>query len=550
MKEVRAMMADRGVWGLFLMVLGALIGTGGVIGAEGAVVGGTGAVATDEAMSLQHAMEFSPEIVRATIDKEVTVIKPHLTPLYTIAAQHGTQVKGTSPQVLYDEIELLPLDTKVKTTFQGGKNSQMAIDLEDNDMVAINETLYFKGIPGYVPGTTTEEGYFVAYVKDKDSTGKPIIVPVTGKGDKNNFPESIPQGTVVIRGARTASEKQSRTAPLAATPSQKENFMQKMIIETEETTFFRMAQAGADVKWGKTEVTDFAISEHKRTVEADMLIGKKNVLRIANKYNQNKLEDTWFMEGIYWQAGRDVTLPKTLKREDLISMMKVIFTGNNSSNSKIFFVGSDLMEAIHKIEYNQVIYPGTPKQVLGLDIQEVIYGQYSLMLVNEPAFDDLLMSDCGLVVDEDYLKKFAHPWRAVSLDNLKNGESDSQSEVYIDTFCLVLKNPKAHARVHLVSDEKVTPNADRIGSKNQTTRAIEVGAGDGTMTEVTEGVRNAYGKKVEKGKGITGSIKEESEAYTIGADGSVKKAEGGKPSEGGGKPSSSTPGDRAEAGGI
>lgn len=96
----------------------------------------------------------------------------------------------------------------------------------------------------------------------------------------------------------------------------------------------------------------------------------------------------------------------------------------------------------------------------------------------------------------------------------------------------------------------MTPNADRIGSKNQTTRAIEVGAGDGTMTEVTEGVRNAYGKKVEKGKGITGSIKEESEAYTIGADGSVKKAEGGKPSEGGGKPSSSTPGDRAEAGGI
>lgn len=408
-----------------------------------------GNVDTDEALSLQQAMEHSPEIVKATIDREVIVIKPHLTPLYTIASKHGRVVNGTHPLVEYDEIEQLPLDTKVKTAVNAGTNSQVPIEFEDNDMIAINETLYFKGIDGYEPSTDNPSGFFVGYVKDKDSNGFPIVVPQNGKGQDNKFPDSIPAGTVVIRGARTASEKQSRTAPLVATPQKRFNYMQKMIIETEETTFFRLASKNADVKWGKTELTDFAICEHKRTAEADMLIGKRNLLRIPNKYNQNKAEDTWFQEGIWWQAGRDFELPKNPKREDLITMMKTIFTGNNSSNAKVMLLGSDIMEAIHKIDYNQVIYPGTPKQAFGLDVTEIIYGQYRLLLVSEPAFDDLLMNDCGLVVDEDYLTKYTHSWRAIPLDNLKNGESDSRSEVYIDTFCLALKNANAHCRVKL-----------------------------------------------------------------------------------------------------
>lgn len=430
---------------LLSVVVGMACG-GSVQLAAGGVIG---SVETEEALSLQQAMEKAPEIVKATIDREVTVIKPHLTPLYTIASKHGKVKSGTHPMVQYDEIEQLPLDTKVKTEVKAGSNAQVAIDFEDNDMIAINETLYFKDIPGYEPGTEKEDGWFCAYVKEKDSNGKPIVVPQNGKGEKNQFPTSIPKGTVVIRGARTASEKQSRTAPLVATPQQKYNYMQKMIIETEETTFFRMASANADVKWGKTELTDFAISEHKRTAEADMLIGKRNLLRIPNKYNQNKAEDTWFMEGIWWQAGRDHELPKNPKRQDLITMMKTIFTGNNSSNTKILLLGSDLMEAIHRIDYNQVIYPGTPKQVFGLDVTEIVYGQYRLLLVSEPAFDDLLMGSYGLVIDEDYLTKYTHPWRAIPLDNLKNGESDSRSEVYIDTFCLVLKNANAHCRVKL-----------------------------------------------------------------------------------------------------
>lgn len=417
--------------------------------------------AEGEAVSLEAANEHAPEVVKAVIDREVIKIRPHLTPLYTLGSKHtkrvgAKQVKEgqTSPEIYYDEIQMLPLVTKVKSMTCTTSDRVAELQVENPDLIATNETLIFKGIPGYLEDGATKSNWLQAYVRDRKSDGTLIISPVNGKGPHNTF-ETVPAGTRVIRGARTGSEKQSRTAPLMALPVQRSNYMQKMLIETEETTFFRWAQTNADVKWNRSDQTEFAIAEHKRTTETDILLGTKRKIKVPNKYNQEKPEETYFQEGIFWQAGRDFTCPDQMKAGDLITMMKNIFTGNNSSNTKIALLGSDLMEAIHKIEYNQVIFPGKQKQALGLDFSSIIYGQYTLLLLNEPAFDDLDMAGYGLVIDEEYLYKYCHPWRSIALDNLKNGESDSRSQVFIDTFCYVLKNANAHCRIKLESEKDV-----------------------------------------------------------------------------------------------
>jgi hypothetical protein len=424
----------------------------GITGVE-AIHADSGNITYGEPVSLEYAMEHSPEIVLATIDKEVVVIKPHLTPLYTLGANHAKVQSAGSPIIEYDEVETLPMTTTVATAFSTAAQTQAPIDLTNNQLVSINETLVFKGVNGYLAdGTTLDGGWFVGYIKDRDTSGKPIIVPINGvkSGAVTNSIPALAAATVVVRGVRTASEKQSRTAPLAVTPTKKNQYMQKSIMETEETTFFTLSQDNALVKWGKTEITDFAIFEHKQSCETDILLGKKRIVKIANKYNQDKVEDTYFQEGLWWQAGRDFSLPTNATRNDLISMMKTIFTGNASSNTKILFNGADVLETINKIEYNQVIYPGKQGQVFGLDVQKIIYGQYTLLICDEPAFNDLGMSNCGLVIDDAYLYQYKHGWRSIQLDNLKNGQSDSQSQVFIDTFGYVLKNAKAHTRIKLV----------------------------------------------------------------------------------------------------
>ena len=89
--------------------------------------------------------------------------------------------------------------------------------------------------------------------------------------------------------------------------------------------------------------------------------------------------------------------------------------------------------------------------VFGLDVQKIIYGQYTLMIVHEPAFNDLLMADHGLIIDEAYLYKYTQGWRTIQLDNLKNGDSDSTSQVLMEAFCYILKNKNAHSRLKLVT---------------------------------------------------------------------------------------------------
>lgn len=432
-----------------IMVLCSLFGITGVgaIAAEGTVTYG-------EPVSLDYALENAPEIVKAAIDREVVVIKPHLTPLYTLGAKRAKSKNVKSPIVQYDEVELQPLTTTLSTAYTAGTAlTKPELVFANNELIAINETLYFKGIAGYLEdGITVDGGWFIGVVKDKASSGNPIVQAVNGpkQGTTLNCIPAIAANTVVVRGARTGSEKQSRTAPLTVVPTQKENYMQKMLIETEETTMFELAATLGDVKWNKTDITDFAIAEHKMTTEADILLGKKRKLKLANKYNQDKQELTFFQEGVYWQAGRDHSMPTSSTKADLIAMMKKIFVGNHSSNTKIAFLGSDVVETINKVDFDQVIYPGKPGQAFGLDVQRIIYGQYTLMIVNEPAFDDLKMNGYGLVIDEAYLYKYTSGWRSIALDNLKNGESDSTSQVFIESFCYVLKNKNAHCRVKLV----------------------------------------------------------------------------------------------------
>lgn len=449
------MKRNSGFWkhgGLLMTLLLLACSVFGIGGVGGAITAEAGTVTYGEPISFADAWASSPEIVKAVIEREVVVIKPHLTPLYTLGSNRSKVTTAKSRVIHYDEMEASPLSTTVATAYTGVGNTQDAINFANNKLIAINETVVFKGINGYAENGTDVDGWFVGVVVDKDTSGKPIIVPINGaaSGGKTNTIPSIALNTVVLRGLRTASEEQIRTAPLVATPVQKTQYMQKSLMEVKETTDFILNQEIADVKWGKSEITDFAIFEHKLTAETDILLGKKKRIPVANKYNEGQVEETFFQEGIYWQAGKDHSLPTSATKSDLVTMMKTAFVGNASSNTKMLFAGSSVIETLSKVEYDQVIYPGKPGQVFGLDVQKIIYGQYTLLICAEPAFDDLQMPGYGLIIDDQYLYKYTRGWETINLDNKKLGTGDSQSQIFIDNFGFVLKNAKAHTRVKLV----------------------------------------------------------------------------------------------------
>lgn len=405
-----------------------------------------------EVNSRAGAEEVTDTLIRKTIDQEVVKIKPHLFAINTVASANTKRIKhSNNPEYEVKSIETLPTKTTVNTAYTGSGAVQDAIDFVDNDLIAINGTIAIPSIPGYKEDGTTLDGQFlVLNVVNKDTSDKPIVVPINGvkSGSNNNTIPSIPAGTLVIRGARTGTEKQIRTDLFTAVPTPSDQYLQKFIMETEETTYFEMADK--EVKWGKTEVTDMALFEHKLTQNTDFWLGKLSKRKVKNKYNEQKDDMAWFMKGIWWQAGKDFNNGSTtITTQDLVSMMKKAFVGNASSAKKVLFAGSDLLEALQNVQYNQVIYVGSRKKAMGLEFTSIISNFGELLIYHDQSLNDIGFDDKGLIVDTDYFEKITMGWRELELDHVKNGTSDSKGQVFVETCALILKNSKAHMRVSL-----------------------------------------------------------------------------------------------------
>lgn len=396
------------------------------------------------------AEEVTDSLIRKTIEKEVVKIKPHLFAAATVASANTKRIKhSNNPEYEYQSIETLPTITTVKTAYTGSGAVQDSIDFADNKLIAINETIVVPSVPGYKSDGTTLDGQFlILNVINKDNSGKPIVVPINGvkSGSTLNTLPSLTAGIKVIRGARTGTEKQIRTDLFSAVPTPSEQYLQKFIIETEESTYFEMADK--EVKWGKTEITDMALFEYKLTQNTDFWLGRKEKRKVANKYNEEKEDMAWFMEGIWWQAGKDFSFgSSTITTQDLVAMMKKAFVGNASSSTKILFAGSDLIESLQNVQYNQVIYVGSRKQAMGLEFSSIISNYGTLLIYHDQSLNDIGFDANGLIVDPDYFEKITMGWREKKWDHGELAKSDSKGQVFYETCALVMKNSKAHMRV-------------------------------------------------------------------------------------------------------
>jgi hypothetical protein len=163
------------------------------------------------------------------------------------------------------------------------------------------------------------------------------------------------------------------------------------------------------------------------------------------------------MQGLWWQAGKDYTfgsLPPT--KNTLVSMMKAIFVGNASSSTKILLAGSDLVEALQKIDYDQVVSPGKREQAHGIEFTSIISIFGKLLIVHDQGFNEFVDTSAsvnfarkGLVIDPAYFVKPTLGWRSYNIDNRQQGTSDTTTQIFIEQCALVLKNPKAHTRISL-----------------------------------------------------------------------------------------------------
>lgn len=454
MKRLFQKMKDSGLLIMVILFLCSVFGIvdAGLMTADVINPAGGGAVDTNASTSSTETRVNSENLLLDTIDEKVAKIRPYDVSLDTIA-RHASDVRKSNNQtVRHYAIDVIDLTATLTTAFAYSSSApvkQTALATSNNSIFASEQTIFCLGVSGYKEDGSTADprNNLMLYVVGKDSTGKPLVTAVNGRGADRQVIPSIAANTVLVRGGRAGSESQISTDPYSGVPTDFEQYLQKFITQVEMTTIFE--RADKEVEWTFTDAEEEALFDLRRTQNSTYWNGVKGRIKVKNAHTQ-KPEDVYFTQGIWVQAGKEFSFGGNAPdAASLVTLMKHAFTGNSSGKRKIIIMGSDFLEAIEQVEYTKVVYPGSKHQAYGLEFSSIVSKFGTLLGVHDQSLDDIGMSGNAFILDPDFLRKWTMGWRTQQFDLRKSAQSDADGRMLMEICGLVLKNPNAHSRVTL-----------------------------------------------------------------------------------------------------
>lgn len=408
--------------------------------------------------------EGDENFILKDVDAKIMKIRPMSTPVENIS--RGASSKSISSMVAkYYSIGTRP----VRTTLTSAVTAQTAgesvvITVADGNIFTVDDTIRVVG----VKGTHKENGsvYAVTDVTPdlmlkvtgiSAETGMPAVYAVNGNmnGDRSTWVPAIPSGTTLVRMGKACAEIDAQTGEFTSLPTAEEQYCQNFMLQIEESTFNKLSKK--EVDWTFSDMEEEAVYDMKLTRELTYLFGVKNVIKHPTKKNQ----DTYFMGGIWWMAGKDIEVGKyiaatgtveghvEISDEDLVDITKDLFVGCASSGRKVMFCGSEMLQALSKIKSEKFRLKDTV-EVWNLKFKSWQTDFGEILTIHHELFNECGMSDYGFAIEPDYLeKKVFVPYTRSVKDFKSSGIRNTEGVVIQEVCCMVLKNAKAHARMRL-----------------------------------------------------------------------------------------------------
>lgn len=398
-----------------------------------------GAHVTNEPLTTDVAKENS-DILENTIDEEIVKINPMSTPIDQISRQAKAK-KCESYEVEYYSVDTRPVSDTVVSAVNGTNNSNATVNNPATvditpaklEIFEVSDTILVKGVAGV-------GGELVLYVKAKNDT-KLTCVAVNG-ADAKTIP-TIEERTTLVRMGRAAAETDAQSPAYEALPQKESNFCQIFKLQVEQSTLQNMHKK--ETNWSFNDLEERAVMDMRRGIEKSFLFGMKGKI-----YDTVKKSWIYLTGGIWGQAGKDWTYKtdKDFTEQDLIDMMKQVFTGNGGNKKRVFLAGSDLIEKINKITFNKDVYANDTVTKWGITFRDLISNFGELYVLHDETFDECGKSGCGLIIDPEYLTKYTWmPFGREELSLKEAGVRNTDAVVLTEISCLALRYPSAHMRI-------------------------------------------------------------------------------------------------------
>ena len=379
--------------------------------------------------------QLSPDLLRSHVDKRIARIRPSSTPLDQISRMVGCRNSG-SMKVDYYSVDTKPSQTVLSDSFAGKtvpNGTPVKIATAHNDWFSETDTFMVKGI-------STDGRPMVFYVSAVADDGISAIPLADASLSQVSIP-SMPEGTEVVRMGRAAGELDVQTPQYNLLPVKDYNYCQIFKAQIEESTLQRLADK--EVGWNFSDQEESAIADMRLGIEKSFLFGSRCRLGRPGK------EDVYTTGGIWSQAGREYTYPAgAFSQADLTELMRKAFTGGAGSPRKVLLGGSEFMAALMGLEATRVVSGTGKKVVWGIDFDCITSKFGTLYVKLSEIFDLCGMSGCGMVIDPEYITKYAHiPFTADRISFHKQGVRNTEAVVLTEASCLVLRYPGAHMRI-------------------------------------------------------------------------------------------------------
>ena len=440
---------------IILIAILASCGMGGESGvglAVGMIIGGTddGKHVVDGPLTTDLSREGSPDLLLNEIDQQIVKIRPMSTPIDQISRYAGSKHAGSMVVDFYS-VDTKPTLAKLTNDISESEPEEnddspvLVINTDNDDIFDPTDTILVRSVSGYLPNGTSESTQdLILYVIDRNASGV-TVTPVNGptvNGVPNCFP-NISRGTTLVRMGRAASELDVQSPQFEALPVKGRNLCQIFKMQVEQSTLQRLANK--EVGWTMSDQEEAAVYDMRLGMEKSFLFGTARQL-----WDNSKKENIYFTGGIWSQAGKDFYIESSTEFNTsmMIDLMHDAFTGNAGSKRKILIGGSGLISRISKLDYTRVITAGQHVSKWGIDFTELRSKFGCLYILLSEVFDEMGMSENGIVIDPEYIQKYVHiPFSTEQLNLKKSGVRNVDALVMTEASCLVLRYPKAHMRV-------------------------------------------------------------------------------------------------------
>lgn len=421
-------------------------------GGTNIVDSGSGATATT---GQEVTSENNPEFYQKAVDERITRMRPMRTPIDQITRKATSVNRVKSPIVKYYSVGTRPIKTTLTAEVAEMTGSSVVLTVADASLFSETDTIRVSNVKGYKEdGATQDTKDLMLYVVGKNDDGFPNVIAVNGLKATNNTNSktpALPEGSVLIRMGRAASEIDVETGNFYNLPEPQEQLCQKFMMQVEQSTYDKMW--AKEVDWNFSDIEEDGIYDMRLGMENSFLFGIKGKSKDPKKSGA----DVYFTGGIYWMAGKKMGLGTvndsgvaTITDNEMVDFLKDLFTGNDSGNgTKIGFAGSDALAALAKMESERFkVVKEFEKWGLKFTSFDSNFGK--LLVMHHELMDANDKADEIFVIDPEYLrKKHFLTWSRKEYDMSKLAKRDTQAVVMTESSCCYLTYPNAHAIVKL-----------------------------------------------------------------------------------------------------